>query len=127
MTRPDAQDGGGVRIGRVEGSAFAIGNDNTVTNTNNSGPSREPDPAHAELLEAVRELRADLTRAVADDRTAALDAELAETESEIEEDGRASTGRLTRLRQALADADAVTAILASGATVAQAVAVLLGG
>lgn len=126
MERSDGQ-GSGIHIGRVEGSAFAVGDNNTVTNTNRRDSGAETDPAQEQLLQAVRELRTDLARMVTNQQTDALDAELAETEGEIEQSGSASRGRLTRLRQALADADSVTAILASGATVSQSVAALLGG
>jgi hypothetical protein len=115
---------GGMRIGSV--GAFAMGHHNTVTNYEGDGrPQR--DALQGELLAAVRELRRDLTRAVATDRTAALDTELAGTEAEIAAEGEAGTATLTRLRRAPADAGAVTAVLASATAVAASVRALLGG
>ncbi|MFF1417287.1 hypothetical protein [Streptomyces sp. NPDC058280] len=115
----------GVRIGSVSGSAFSIGDHNTVTNTN--GAEAAGDPAQAELLAAVQALRADLARFVATDDTAALDAELVAAEEEITTAGAAGPGRLARLRDALAVAGGVAGTLASGVAVGQAVGALLGG
>ncbi|MFD5032786.1 hypothetical protein ACFVWX_22325 [Streptomyces sp. NPDC058220] len=115
----------GVRIGSVSGSAFSIGDHNTVTNTN--GAQAASDPAQAELLAAVQALRADLARFVATDDTAALDAELVAAEEEITTAGAAGPGRLARLRDALAVAGGVAGTLASGVAVGQAVGALLGG
>ncbi|WP_055566154.1 hypothetical protein [Streptomyces atriruber] len=114
----------GIHIGSVEG-AFAIGDGNEVTYYEAGGPVR--DRAEEELLSAVRRLREDLTRLSGDDRTAALDAELAATEAEITSTGGAGPGRLARLRTALADAGAGIGVLASGAAVAESVRALLGG
>ncbi|MFG2871719.1 hypothetical protein [Streptomyces sp. NPDC048338] len=127
MADPNDDRAGGIHIGSVHG-AFAIGDNNTVTQ-HEGGAGGEPvrDPAQEELLQAVRRLRADLGNVVASEQTAALDAELAEAEDEIEGTGEAGRGRLARLRQALGDAGAVTGILASGVAVGQAVAALLGG
>ncbi|MFD5104511.1 hypothetical protein ACPCSP_14015 [Streptomyces cinereoruber] len=115
----------GIQVSNTGGNV-TIGDHNTVTNTvNGSGPAR--DPLQEELLRAIRRLRADLGGVVPSEQTAALDAELSDAEDEIEGTGRADTGRLTRLRRALADAGAVTGILASGVAVGQAVGALLGG
>ncbi|KQX59064.1 MULTISPECIES: hypothetical protein [unclassified Streptomyces] len=116
---------GDIRITNTGGNV-TIGDHNTVTHTVYGTPP-DRDPAHEELLLAVRRLRADLEGVVPTERTAALDAELSDAEDEIEGTGRADTGRLTRLRRALGDAGAVTGILASGVAVGQAVAALLGG
>ncbi|MDI3385648.1 hypothetical protein QIS99_05365 [Streptomyces sp. B-S-A8] len=116
--------GGGVHISQVQG-AFAVGNDNSVVNQQAGVPPR--DPAQEELLRAVRELRGDLARLVQSEETAALDAELADAQGEIEQSGQAGPGRLARLRQALADAGAVTGLVASAVAVSQAVGVLVGG
>ncbi|MEV0603415.1 hypothetical protein AB0I82_29545 [Streptomyces sp. NPDC050315] len=122
---PGPAHSGGVHIGSVHG-AFAVGNDNTVTNyAAPQQPAR--DPAQEELLNAVRELRADLQRLTPAPETDALGAELADVQDEIERTGSASPGRLQRLRTALADAGAVTGLLASGAAVVQSVTGLLGG
>lgn len=114
---------GGIQISNVHGTAFAIGDGNSVVNQPGGGAPQR-DPEQEELLRAVLELRADLGRLVASDGTAALDAELAGTQAEIEESGAAGQGRLARLRQALTDAGALTGLLASAAAVAQAVGVL---
>ncbi|MET9676783.1 hypothetical protein ABZY68_27370 [Streptomyces sp. NPDC006482] len=116
---------GGIHVTNTSGNV-TIGDHNTVTTTvSGAQPSR--DPQQEELLQAVRRLRADLGGVVASEQTTVLDGELADAEDEIEGTGRAGTGRLTRLRQALVDAGAVTGILASGVAVGQAVGALLGG
>ncbi|MFB7540819.1 hypothetical protein ACFC0N_13090 [Streptomyces zaomyceticus] len=116
---------GGINVTNTGGNV-TIGDHNTVTSTvTGTAPAR--DPRQEELLLAVRRLRADLGGVVATEQTAALDAELADAEDEIEGTGRADTGRLTRLRRALTDAGAVAGILASGVAVGQAVGTLLGG
>ncbi|MFH8568887.1 hypothetical protein [Streptomyces sp. NPDC017993] len=117
--------GGGNHIGSVRG-AFAIGNNNTVTNHEGAG-SAAADPAQAELLRAVRALRGELAVVVESPQTQALRTELADTETEIADTGAAGPGRLARLRAALADAGAVVGLLASGAAVGQAVGALVGG
>ncbi|MFF4173193.1 hypothetical protein [Streptomyces sp. NPDC001744] len=116
---------GGIHVTNTDGNV-TIGDHNTVISTVAGGrPAR--DPGQEELLRAVRRLRADLGGVVPSEGTAALDAELSDVQDEIEGTGRADTGRLTRLRRALADAGAVTGVLASGVAVTQAVAALLGG
>ncbi|WP_407550309.1 hypothetical protein QOM21_14485 [Streptomyces sp. Pv4-95] len=120
-----ADERGGNHIGSVRG-AFAIGNNNTVTNHEGAGTSAA-DPAQAELLRAVRALRGELAVVVESPQTLALRTELADTETEIADTGAAGPGRLARLRAALADAGAVVGLLASGAAVGQAVAALAGG
>ncbi|WP_336621280.1 hypothetical protein [Streptomyces sp. DH10] len=116
---------GDITISNVNGS-FAIGDSNTiVSRTDVSAP--QTDAQQQELLRAVRELRADLDRLVQSEGTAALDVELAGAQAEIEATGRAGEGRLARLRQALADAGALTGLLASAAAVGQAVGALTGG
>ncbi|WP_432152283.1 hypothetical protein [Streptomyces sp. bgisy029] len=113
-----------VHIGSVTGSAFAVGDHNTVTQHQHAGPA---DEAQAELLQAVRELRADLARFVTSDATEVLDAELVSVADEIETSGAAEPGRLARLQQALTAAGTVTGTLASGVAVAEALRALLGG
>ncbi|MFF5633976.1 hypothetical protein [Streptomyces sp. NPDC012825] len=115
----------GIQVSNTGGNV-TIGDHNTVTSTvTGNQPAR--DPLQEELLLAIRRLRADLGGVVASEQTAALDAELSDAEGEIEGTGGAGTVRLTRLRRALADAGAVTGILASGVAVGQAVGALLGG
>ncbi|MEV1090594.1 hypothetical protein [Streptomyces microflavus] len=113
-----------VHIGSVTGSAFAVGDHNTVTQHQHAGPA---DESQAELLRAVQELRADLARFVASDTTEVLDAELVSVADEIETAGGAAPGRLARLQQALTAAGALTGTLASGVAVAEALRALLGG
>jgi hypothetical protein len=63
---------------------------------------------------------------VRNDQTRALDAELAETEDEIRDQGRATPGRLARLGELLTGATALTGLLASGETLVQRVRDLIG-
>ncbi|MFF2812709.1 hypothetical protein ACFVT2_37185 [Streptomyces sp. NPDC058000] len=118
--------GNGIHIGSVQG-AFAIGDHNTVTHNAAVQGAPAVDPAHEELLQAVRTLREDLRRAVESPEVRALSTELTDTEEEITGTGAAAPGRLARLRGALSDAGSVVGLLASGAAVVQAVAALLGG
>ncbi|MEV8587890.1 hypothetical protein [Streptomyces sp. NPDC051180] len=121
----DTRARGGIHVTNTGGNV-TIGDNNTVTSTvNGTQPAR--DPQQEELLLAIRRLRGDLAGVVPSEQTAALDDELSDAEDEIEGTGRADTGRLRRLRQALTDAGAVTGILASGVAVGQAVGALLGG
>ncbi|MEU7635079.1 MULTISPECIES: hypothetical protein [unclassified Streptomyces] len=128
MASADASgNGNGIHIGSVQG-AFAIGDHNTVTNNAAvQGAVPAVDPAHEELLQAVRTLREDLRRAVESPEVRALTTELSDTEEEITGTGAAAPGRLARLRGALSDAGSVVGLLASGAAVVQAVTALLGG
>ncbi|KOU09708.1 hypothetical protein ACFVAM_29715 [Streptomyces californicus] len=121
---PDGQPPRTVHIGSVTGSAFAVGDHNTVTQHQNAGPA---DATQAELLRAVRELRADLARFTPSDTTEVLDAELVSVSDEIETAGAAEPGRLARLQRALDAAGALAGSLASGVAVAEALAALLGG
>ncbi|MEV7285319.1 hypothetical protein AB0O01_12270 [Streptomyces sp. NPDC093252] len=114
-----------VRIGDVFGSTFAIGSHARAESHHGGGGTGSPDPAVVALLAAIRKLRADLTRVRADDRTAALDAELAGAEGEIDRTGAVERTRLQRLRQLLTDSEALMALLASAGAVATAVAGLL--
>ncbi|CAM5394853.1 hypothetical protein [Streptomyces narbonensis] len=121
----NSRDRGGIHVTNTGGNV-TIGDNNTVTSTvNGTQPAR--DAQQEELLQAIRRLRSDLGGVVASEQTAALDGELSDAEDEIEGTGRAGAPRLTRLRQALLDAGAVTGILASGVAVGQAVGALLGG
>ncbi|MFE0649019.1 hypothetical protein ACFVZH_10570 [Streptomyces sp. NPDC059534] len=121
----NSRDRGGIHVANTGGNV-TIGDNNTVTSTvNGTGPAR--DPHQEELLQAIRRFRTDLAGVVPSEQTAALDDELSDAEDEIEGTGRADTGRLRRLRRALADAGAVSGILASGVAVGQAVGTLLGG
>ncbi|MPY63972.1 hypothetical protein [Streptomyces spongiae] len=105
-----------VSIGDVSHSTFAIGSHAHAESHQGTGGPR--DAAAEELLNAVRELRADLTRVRADGRTSALDAELADTEDEITRTGTVGAGRLARLRQLLTDSEALVSLIASAGAVA---------
>ncbi|MEU9398645.1 hypothetical protein [Streptomyces sp. SID4985] len=106
-----------VSFGDVSHSTFAVGSHAHAESHHHAG-GVSPDPATEELLAAVRELRADLARVRADDRTAALDAELADTESEITRTGQAAPTRRERLRELLTDSQALMSVLASAGALA---------
>ncbi|ANH93052.1 MULTISPECIES: hypothetical protein [unclassified Streptomyces] len=105
----------GVRIGDVSHSTFAIGSHAHAESHRTAAPR---DAAAEELLAAVRELRADLQRVRASDRSRDLDAALADTEDEITRTGSAGESRRQRLRELLADAQSVLAVFASAGSVA---------
>ncbi|MFJ4811698.1 hypothetical protein [Streptomyces longwoodensis] len=121
--------GGSVSIGSMSGGSVATGSHGTATSYNTTGAGT--DPRHAELLEAIRQLREDLS-ATADrsDEDAALDRELADAEAEIVGAGSASSGRLTRLlggvRGWLGSQAAAVGAVASATAVVQGIAQLLG-
>ncbi|MGW1889485.1 hypothetical protein ACWCP6_04385 [Streptomyces sp. NPDC002004] len=106
-----------VRIGDVSQSTFAIGS-HAHAESHHHGTAAQRDEAAEELLEAVRELRADLTRLRATEQTAALDTALAETEDEITRTGTAGEGRRQRLRDLLSDSQALLTLIASAGSVA---------
>ena len=106
----------GVSIGDVSHSTFAIGSHAHAESHHGTAPGR--DQAAEELLKAVRELRADLARVQASDRTRALDEALADTEDEITRTGAAGESRRGRLRELLTDAQAVLTLFTSAGTVA---------
>ncbi|MFI1162336.1 hypothetical protein ACH4UM_01695 [Streptomyces sp. NPDC020801] len=105
-----------VTMGNVSGSTFAIGSHARAVGHHGTGPRR--DEAAEQLLAAVRELRADLTRVRGTEQTAALDAELAEVEEEITSTGQAAPTRRERLRALLADSQSLLNVLASAGAVA---------
>jgi hypothetical protein len=110
-----ADDEPNVRIGDVSHSTFAIGSHAHAESHHHAG-SR--DQAAEELLNAVRELRADLTRVRGTEQTAALDAELADTEDEIARTGQATPTRRERLRALLTESEPLVSLLASAGAVA---------
>lgn len=112
-----ATDEPNIRIGDVSHSTFAIGSHAHAESHHGTGADPR-DAAAEELLKAVRELRADLTRVRADERTGELDAELSDTEDEITRTGTVGAGRLRRLRQLLADSEALVSLIASAGAVA---------
>ncbi|MGW7415549.1 hypothetical protein [Streptomyces sp. NPDC054863] len=119
----------GISVGPVTNSAFVVGDHNDVRNEHHgdSGAAAVPrDADQAELLLAVRNLRADLARCTRTEPIAVLDAELVAAEDDITTTGAAAPSRLARLRTALTTAEGVTAMLASGVAVGQAVGVLGG-
>ncbi|WP_018544013.1 hypothetical protein [Streptomyces sp. LaPpAH-108] len=106
-----------VSFGDVSHSTFAVGS-HAHAESHHHGGGVSADPAAEELLAAVRELRADLARVRADDRTAALDTALADTEAEITRTGQAAPTRRERLRELLADSQALMSVLASAGALA---------
>ncbi|WP_427918529.1 hypothetical protein [Streptomyces sp. cg40] len=115
MTTSDAGEPR-VTIGDVHGSNFAIGHQAHAETHQHAAPAR--DEATEELLAAVRKLREDLRVVRSDAATAALDAELADTEAEITSTGTAGRTRRERLRELLADSQALLTVLASAGAVA---------
>ncbi|KOU64041.1 hypothetical protein ADK57_19980 [Streptomyces sp. MMG1533] len=111
-----ATDEPNVSIGDVSHSTFAIGSHAHAES--HHGTAIQRDQAAEELLKAVRELRADLTRVRATGETATLDEALAETEDEITRTGQAGPSRLDRLRQLLTDSQALVGLIASAGAVA---------
>lgn len=107
---------GGVHIGDVHRSTFAIG-ENAHAESHHGVPAPR-DETSAELLAAVKELRTDLARLRPSEQTARLDEALADTEEEIDRTGTAGEGRLGRLRDLLEGAETLTALVASAGTVA---------
>ncbi|MEV7739138.1 hypothetical protein AB0O75_45100 [Streptomyces sp. NPDC088921] len=105
-----------MHIGSVTRSTFAIGS-NAHAESHHGVSQRHPE-FDEEFLNAVRELRADLTRVQQTAQTVALDATLAETEEEINLTGTASEGVRHRLREMLSDSQAVLTLIASAASVA---------
>ncbi|MGW3101043.1 hypothetical protein [Streptomyces sp. NPDC001100] len=111
-----ATDEPNVSFGNVSHSTFAVGSNAQAVSHHGTAPQR--DEAAEELLKAVRELRADLARVRGTERTAALDAALADTEDEITRTGQAAPTRRERLRELLADSQALLTVLASAGAVA---------
>ncbi|MDX2543957.1 hypothetical protein ACOT81_29865 [Streptomyces sp. WI04-05B] len=111
-----ATDEPNVSLGDVSHSTFAIGSHARAVTHHGTAPQR--DEATEELLRAVRELRADLARVRASEETDALRTALAETEAEITTTGRAAPTRRERLRELLADSQALLGVLTSAGAVA---------
>lgn len=105
-----------VSIGDVSGSTFAVGSHAEARSYHQATPSYHGDAE--QLLAAVQELRADLSRTRATERTAELDQALADTEEEVNRTGDAGESRRRRLRELLTDAASLTTVLTSAGTVA---------
>ncbi|MEU7055294.1 hypothetical protein [Streptomyces sp. NPDC046197] len=105
----------GVTIGDVSHSTFAIGSHAHAESHHHAAAH---DAAAEELLQAVRELRADLARVRTNDGTRVLDEALADTENEITRTGTAGESRRQRLRELLTDAQSVLGLFTSAGTVA---------
>jgi ribosomal protein L29 len=105
-----------VRMGDVTGSTFAIGSHARATTNHGAAAARDSDAE--ELLEAIRELRADLARVRATGATADLDAELAGTEDELARTGAAAPSRRQRLRELLGDSASLMGLLTSAGNLA---------
>ncbi|MEU1518397.1 hypothetical protein ABZ490_40700 [Streptomyces sp. NPDC005811] len=120
---------GSVSIGSMSGGSIATGSHGRATSYNTTGAG--PDPRHAELLAAIRELRGALPPVAdrsAEDET--LDGELADAEAEITGTGTADASRLARLlggvRGWLGSQAAAAGAIASATAVVQGIAQLLG-
>jgi hypothetical protein len=119
---------GHVSIGAMSGGSIATGSHGSATSYNTTGAA--PDARHAELLQAIRDLRAALPdTAERSPQDSALDRELADTEAEIVRTGSAETGRLTGLlggvRGWLGGQAAAAGAVASATAVVQGIAQLL--
>jgi uncharacterized protein YlxW (UPF0749 family) len=104
-----------VRIGDVSGSTFAIGSHAHAESHHHTPPR---DTSEQELLQAVKELRADLARLRSSEEIRELDEALADTENEITRTGAAGESRRQRLRELLTDAQSVLSLLTSAGAVA---------
>ncbi|MGI5457236.1 hypothetical protein ACQEWB_29535 [Streptomyces sp. CA-249302] len=111
----------GVNIGNISGNnTFAVGSHARAESHHvHQGGGPQLDETAQQLLEAVRALRADLQEKVrSSEQTVALDAALAETETEITTTGQATPTRRERLRELLTDSQALLTVLASAGAVA---------
>ncbi|MFD5421390.1 hypothetical protein ACFWJT_25595 [Streptomyces sp. NPDC127069] len=90
-----------VHIGNISNTAFSIGGSNNTNTVHNGGGTGDGAPGAAELLEAVRELRAELVRLPRSTERRELDAELDEAAAELEEADEIRPGLPARLRGAL--------------------------
>ncbi|MEU8776714.1 hypothetical protein [Streptomyces sp. NPDC048606] len=90
-----------VRIGEVRDSAFSIGGSGNTNTVRHGGGAAEPPPGAAELLKAVRELRAAVVQLPRSTERNELDAELDDVAAELEDAGEIRTGLTGRLRAAL--------------------------
>lgn len=105
-----------VSIGDVSFSTFAVGSRAEARSYH--GTTASCDNGTEQLLTALRELRADLSRTRATEQTAELDEALADAEDEITSTGSADESRLRRLRGFLIDAASLTTVLTSAGTIA---------
>ncbi|MCI3276035.1 hypothetical protein [Streptomyces cylindrosporus] len=110
-----------VNFGNISGNnTFAVGSHARAESHHvHHGGAGQLDDSAAELLKAVRDLRADLREKVrSSEQTVALDEALAETETELTTTGQATPTRRERLRELLTDSQALLTVLASAGTVA---------
>ncbi|GAA3815402.1 hypothetical protein GCM10022403_056220 [Streptomyces coacervatus] len=115
-----ASEDQGINIGDISGSNnnVAAGSNAHAESHVHHGTGTQPDEATRQLLEAVRQLRDDLRRVNSSEQTVALGAALAETETEITRTGQAGPTRRQRLRELLADSQALVTFLSSAGAVA---------
>jgi len=115
-----ASEDRGITIGDISGNnTVAVGNQAHAESRHvHYGEGVQPDEATEQLLAAVRQLRQDLERVNSSEQTVALDEALAETESEITSTGQAGPTRRQRLRELLADSQALVTFLSSAGAVA---------
>ncbi|MGY0492256.1 hypothetical protein [Streptomyces sp. WG-D5] len=123
-----AGSGAKFQFGQVSGKAVAIGDHSSATNYEAPSGKAPGDELTAALLEALRALRGELESApfARTDATRDADRELAEAEAEIAETGQATPGLLQRLQTLVVPGEAVLGLLASAASVAEAVQKLVG-
>jgi hypothetical protein len=108
-----------ITIGDISGSnTVAVGSNARAESRHVHGAGVQPDEATEQLLAAVRQLRQDLERVNSSEQTVALDEVLAETETEITSTGQAGPTRRQRLRELLADSQALVTFLSSAGAVA---------
>lgn len=113
---------GDIRIGTVHGSAVAIGQGNTVTNTGVADPA-----AYDRLAAQIGELERELRSATAPAALAPLLEQLTAAAADISAAGRPAPGRLERLRALLQDAGLGVGVASAALAVGQSVGSLLGG
>ena len=116
------------RLTALSGGSIATGSHGSAYSVNRT--AAEPDPRHAELLQAIRALREALPARERSAEDTTLDGELADAEAEITRTGSAGQERLTRLltgvRGWLGSQAAAAGAIASATAVVQGIAQLLG-
>ncbi|MGW1746130.1 hypothetical protein ACWCRD_11045 [Streptomyces sp. NPDC002092] len=107
-----------INFGNISGGAFAFGSHGHAESNQHYGAAPQRDEATEQLLEAVRQLRADLERVNSTEQTVALGQALADTETEITSTGEAGPTRRQRLRELLTDSQALVTFLSSAGALA---------
>lgn len=105
-----------VRFGDVSGSTFAVGSHARAESHHHAQPRERAEDQ--ELLEAIRQLRAELAGRPESPAIAGINEAVDEAEEEITRTGRAGDERRARLRDSLRSAEGVTTWISAAATVA---------